>query len=350
MRGSLKILIFIFFISYFSNNYAQVDPTIPIPQRNLQNTLINPIINSNPFIGETPVQAPPPKTPQKVTPNSQKQDKAKEQNQILKKEEVKEKPKEEVKEKPKEEVKEQAKEQAKEKTPEKEEPKGDAEDGLFGSFRIGPMVGFGVTMGPNISIESKLFHYLGFSISYGAYNNLNLFNIPNLQSMINGQSTDFQLNSLLMNYSQLEGKISIFPFGGSFFIGAAYGQRKIEINSVGTINLTITGIPTRLSTNFDEIVQINSTYWTPQMGWLATWGGKFGWFAVGSEFGVQLTLQSSVTTSTTFLDPTVQQYVPLALQSPEYTSFNNQISSTLTNTLKNTPLPYWNILKIGWMF
>lgn len=50
MRGLLKIFVFIFFISYFSKTFAQVDPTIPLPQRNLQNNLTKPIFNENPFI------------------------------------------------------------------------------------------------------------------------------------------------------------------------------------------------------------------------------------------------------------------------------------------------------------
>lgn len=233
----------------------------------------------------------------------------------------------------------------------KEEAASDKEDdGLFGPFRIGPMVGIGILMGPNISIESKIFKYIGLSASYGFYNNLDMFKYSQLKSTLNSQSQYFQFNTLTLSYSQLEGKVSIFPFGGSFFIGAAYGRRLINLNSTGDINVTIPNYPARISTPFKETITINSIYWTPQLGWLATWGGSFGWFAIGTELGVQLTLDSSVTTTTTFTDPTAQSLSTYVIQSPEYTTLSSQLSDSITKALKEYPLPYWNILKIGWIF
>jgi hypothetical protein len=343
MKGLLKISILIFFISYFSKSYPQVDPTIPLPQRNLQNNLTNPIINDNPFIE----QKAPKSTLPKSNPAGQPPPPAQKTEQLQEKIEKEE---EETKEEEDKEEKEEKKEEKSDKNQSKEESSNDKENGLFGPFRIGPMVGFGILMGPNISLESKIFRYIGFSASYGAYNNFNLFQYAKLKSTLNSQSNDFQFDTLTLSYTQFEGKFSIYPFGGNFFIGAAYGKRNINLNSTGNINITIQNYPTRLSTPFTESIAISSTYWTPQIGWLATWGGSFGWFAIGTELGVQLTIQSSVATSTSFTDPTVQSLIPLVVQSPEYTSLNNQLSTSITNSLKSYPLPYWNILKIGWIF
>ncbi|KAB8039869.1 hypothetical protein GCL60_06290 [Silvanigrella paludirubra] len=333
MRGLLKIFIIIFFICFLSNSYAQVDPTIPLPQRNLQNNLTNPIINDNPFIDQ---KLPSVKKQKNVPSNSTTN-----QNQMKKENEPIE---------DNEEEKEEKKEVKEENSNKKEEAPEDKDEGLLGPFRIGPMIGFGILMGPNISIESKIFRYIGLSVSYGFYNNFDMFRFSNIKSILNSQSQDFQFNTLTLSYSQLEGKISIFPFGGSFFIGASYGRRLINLYSTGTLNVTIPNYPTKISTPFNENITINSIYWTPQMGLLATWSGSFGWFAIGTEIGVQLTLDSTVTTSTTFTDPTAQSLSSYVFASPEYTALSNQLSDSITTKLKEYPLPYWNILKIGWIF
>ncbi|WP_397600816.1 hypothetical protein [Silvanigrella sp.] len=333
MIGLLKIFIIIFFICFLSISYAQVDPTIPLPQRNLQNNLTNPIINDNPFIEQ---KVPTVKKQKNIPSNSTNN-----QNQMKKENEPIDDSEEE---------KEEKKEAKEEKSDNKEETPEDKDEGLFGPFRIGPMIGIGVLMGPNISIESKIFRYIGLSVSYGFYNNFDMFRFSNIKSILNSQTQDFQFNTLTLSYSQLEGKISIFPFGGSFFIGAAYGRRLINLYSTGTLNVTIPNYPVKISTPFNENITINSTYWTPQMGLLATWSGSYGWFAIGTEIGVQLTLDSTVTTSTTLSDPTAQSLSSYVFASPEYTALSNQLSDSITTKLKEYPLPYWNILKIGWIF
>lgn len=345
MGGLLRVfIIIIIFIFHFSKSYSQVDPTIPLLQRHFQNSLSNPIINVNPFIyqptqNETILenipkeeQPPPPPQEEKI-PDQTKQEAPTEEGT----------PKEEVE-------KEKKNEDKSSEPPSNDSSLAHEDDGFFGAFRIGPMVGFGILMGPNISIESKIFRYIGLSASYGAYNNFDLFRFGKLKSALNSQSNDFQFDTLKLTYSQFEGKLSIFPFGGSFFIAAALGKRNMNLNSTGNINVTIPGYPIRISTLFEKSIAISSTYWTPQLGWLVTWGGNYGWFAIGTELGVQLTLQSSVTTSISFPDPAVQTYVPIVLQSPEYQALTNQINNSVANTLKDYPLPYWNVLKIGWIF
>lgn len=91
IRNILKIFIFIFFICFLTKVYPQVDPTIPLPQRNLQNKLINPIINENPFIEQKVPKSVSPKTPaqDKALPSNEKQEPIKEeaQDEVLDEEE-----------------------------------------------------------------------------------------------------------------------------------------------------------------------------------------------------------------------------------------------------------------------
>lgn len=337
----LKILAFILIFNYFSIVYSQESSIIPLPQKNLQNELINPVINENSEVKQEIIEDCKLDDPHCSfqTPAYQKanemQNEQKEQNEKVARES---------------DEKETEKKRNISHSTKSQSVHDNEDEGLFGSFRIGPMIGIGILMGPNISIDTKLFHYLGFSVSYGGYNNFDLFQYGSLKSTLNSKSNEFEFNTLTLNYSQFEGKISIYPFGGTFFIGAALGKRNITLNSTGQINATIPNYSQVISTPFSESIDVKSTYWTPQLGWLATWGGSFGWFAIGTELGVQLTLNTSVTTTTTFTDPNVQSLVPLLLQSSEYASLTNQIDSSVTNALKDYPLPYWNILKVGWMF
>lgn len=340
MKSSLKIFIFIFFISYSLKSFSQVDPTIPLQQRNLQNNLVNPVINENPFIEQKfPTQNNQKifKKPSQKTINSNIKD-ANNKNENIKEDEISDEESND---------KEEKKSDKDDKNSEKKDA--DNDEGLFGSIRIGPMVGFGIINGPNISIESKLWRYIGLSASYSYFNEFDLFRSKQLKSMLNS-SQDFQFDTLKLSYWQYEGKLSIFPFGGSFFIGAAYGKRQFFFKSTGNINLTVANFPQRLNTPFVDTLAINSTYWTPQIGLLATWSGSFGWFAIGTEIGAQLTLDVSVENNINLTDPTVQQYISYAVQSPEYASLNDQLRKTITENLKAYPIIYWNILKIGWIF
>ncbi|BBH52155.1 cell envelope integrity protein TolA [Fluviispira sanaruensis] len=342
MRKLLETVIIIFLLCFFSKVSAQEDPTVPISQRYLNNPLINdatrnPIPSNNPFIQSQGSQ----KTNNKnlkpnETLNPQKKIETETKNQT-----VEEAKKNEQQPDKKEEKKSEIAEK-------KEESKPDVDNGLFGPFRIGPMVGFGLFMGPNFSIESKIFKYIGLSISYSGFNSINLFYISQIKSLLNNQSSSFTINALKMKYNQLEGKLSIFPFGTSFFLGVAYGQRNISLNANADVIVNISGLSA--STPVKELIEITTIYLTPQIGWLATWGGRYGWFAVGTEFGLQFPVKNTVTLTTTFTDPGVTSSIDTIKASSEYIALSNQLQSSLVDNLNKYPIPYWNILKIGWLF
>ena len=337
MKSLLKIFIIIFFICFSVEVFPQVDPTIPLQQRNLQNNLVNPIFNDNPFIE----QKFPNQNDQKIfkkpgqKPINNNSNKNESEQKANNEDEVTDDEKE--------------KEEKSADNNDKNDKNTDNDEGLFGAIRVGPMVGFGIINGPNLSIESKFWRYIGLSASYSYFNDFDLFRSKQLKSMMNS-SQDFQFDTLNLSYWQYEAKLSIFPFGGSFFIGAAYGKRQFFFKSTGSINLSIPNLPQKVTTPFIDTLTIHSTYWTPQIGLLATWSGKFGWFAIGTEIGAQLTLDVSVENSINLTEPAIQPYLSYATQSPEYTSLNDQLRKTISDNLKEYPIIYWNILKIGWMF
>ena len=140
--------------------------------------------------------------------------------------------------------------------------------GLFGSaIRIGPMVGIGVLMGPNVGIEAKIFKNWVLSFSYAQYSKFNIFSVYDFRSQLNNNNKDFTIDSAHVDYKQIEGKISWFPWGKTFFIGTAFGKRDITVNMGGNVNATIPELgSTPLTAPINVEYSVSSLYVTPQIG------------------------------------------------------------------------------------
>ena len=103
----------------------------------------------------------------------------------------------------------------------------------------------------------------------------------------------------------------VFPFGGSFFVGAAAGH----------ISLAAAASTKAGQVSFDY----SSLYLTPHLGWLATWDSGF---SIGFDAGAQLPFAASLTTS-----------------GPKQAAAN---LDSLARALAALPLPTVS-LKLGWM-
>ena len=109
----------------------------------------------------------------------------------------------------------------------------------------------------------------------------------------------------------LEAGLQVFPFGGSFFLGATTGHLSLAASA-----------PTKSGTvTFD----ISSFYVTPHFGWLAIWDSGF---SLGFDLGAQLPFSTSVETS-----------------GPRRAASN---VDNLAHALAGLPLPTLS-LKLGWM-
>lgn len=221
--------------------------------------------------------------------------------------------------------------------------------GLFGPVRVGPVVGAGILMGPNMGIESRSFRHFGLAVSYAQYKNLSVFGIYNFRKSIN-TSSDYSVNTMYLNYKQLEGRISYFPWtNSSFFLGVAGGKRYIALNLTGTVNAVISQFPLGISAPIGIEYNVNSWYVAPAVGWLKNWSGRFGGFAIGTDFGFQYTLTSAVTLNAA-ISGVDRAYVTAIQSSSQYTSMVDTAKSQTVTKLKKYPLPYWNIVKVGWLF
>lgn len=120
------------------------------------------------------------------------------------------------------------------------------------------------------------------------------------------------------------------PWASSFFVGALFGQQKV--NAKKTESITLYGDVTAVG-------EVKSNYITPHVGWM--WGlhnaGFFFSFEVGyqSPFDVKIDLSSDAPA--------------LAQQTPDYQRLERQVRDDAEKYGK-MGLPYVALLKLGWLF
>ncbi|MGY3805372.1 FecR family protein [Pigmentibacter ruber] len=211
-------------------------------------------------------------------------------------------------------------------------------------FRIGPTFSAGMFNFFSFGLESRLFHFLGLSANIGGIQNFNLKNYPQLSDRINNNNNNTPIQSTQADISHLEVRAVIYPFFGSFFIGAAYGNRKVDarIDACEYIsNFGGTCIPLR------AYLKINTTYVTPQFGWLFV--SKSG-LSIGTELGVQIPVQSGSEDFNAQVLATDQNQINAVYNSYAFYDFQRQVRDNIGDYFRSKTLPFWNIIKIGWLF
>jgi len=121
------------------------------------------------------------------------------------------------------------------------------------------------------------------------------------------------------------------PFAGSFFVGALIGQQNLKAKN----SSVILGI-----TNVNVEANIKTNYLTPEVGWHWQWSSGLN---LGFEMGAQVPTSSQSDLSTNAASLGVDT------ANSTYTAFEKDVKDTADKIGKLT-LPYFTILRIGWMF
>jgi hypothetical protein len=125
------------------------------------------------------------------------------------------------------------------------------------------------------------------------------------------------------------------PFGGSFFLGAAYGNQTIDAKLKKDIEVGTTKVSTSLK------LKVETTYLTPHLGWFAVWDSGF---TLGTEFGYQMALSSK----TKDLDVTFEGGADPS-GSDEFRKNADDIKKGAEQFGK-VSIPYLTLLRLGWLF
>lgn len=182
--------------------------------------------------------------------------------------------------------------------------------GVFGPVLIGPKLTLIALPVPfQAGLETKIFNWFGFSFDYGMIPSVGI-------SGVNISASTYQFAA------------RFYPFRGSFYLGAGWGQRKLT----GKKDDTIQGYPVSVEVN------VTSQLFTPQMGWRFVWnsgwfmGIELGWeVASGADTKITTNAPSAVTTDPTYL----KNY-------DDVTKAGNQIGSA--------GLPHVTLLQFGYFF
>jgi hypothetical protein len=218
-----------------------------------------------------------------------------------------------------------------------DESKSDKDDGngLLGPFRIGIILGAGLPSIVSFGGMIKLTRYFGAGLNIGL--------IPSIKLSLYG---DAQLS-----YQEYDLYGRLFPFGGSFFVGAGVGYASISGSFQGSYDITpllndpnfkpppnVPKIPNPLPIGSEGSVR--TLVLTPMIGLLHTFGSGF-------TIGIDLGAQVPIAPSETHFDPQLPPGIPPAIIDQYIKPNNDKVQDTL-NTIGHAIVPTLN-LRVGWL-
>jgi hypothetical protein len=150
------------------------------------------------------------------------------------------------------------------------------------SLRVGLMLGLiSVPRPVNVELHAKLWDWIGLGVSY-----------TYLPSFISDWLLKlYNIDHVSLTSSSWEVGLRVYPFRGSFLLGANLG--------VGNVHAVTTGSQQAASAD------VTSAFVTPRLGWLWIWNSGF---SLSTDAGVQIPLGNP---QITFEPPQFRDYKPL---------------------------------------
>jgi hypothetical protein len=203
----------------------------------------------------------------------------------------------------------------------------DDSNGVLGPFRIGLLVGGGLPGLLSFGGVIKVTRYFGAGLNVGL--------IPSMKLSFYGDAR--------ISYQHYELYGSLFPFGGSFFLGAGVGYATMSgtvTNSydIGAAQSVAPGLPNPLAV--DSEGSVKTLVLTPRAGLLHTFSSGF---TVGLDVGADIPIAPSAV----HFQTAVPASVPAALIQQYVTPNDQKVQSTL-DKVGRTILPTAT-LRIGWL-
>jgi hypothetical protein len=219
--------------------------------------------------------------------------------------------------------------------PPPESDKANDDEGLFGPFRIGVLVGGGLPDLLTLGGMIKLTRYFGAGVNVGL--------IPTVKISLYGDAT--------VAFQEYDLYGHIFPFGGAFFMGAGVGYANVHGTIANRYTLSTMGTPSEYAVamaegyrgsptlEVDSQANVRTLVLTPQIGLLKTFQAGF---SIGIDVGAQVPIAPSKVDFATTVPPGLPAPVVSSV-----TSADAKVRSTLTS-IGRTVLPTVGV-KIGWL-
>ena len=176
----------------------------------------------------------------------------------------------------------------------------DKTEGVIPGLLIGPKLSLVSFPTPTVGAEAKVAGWFGLSFDYGY--------VPN-----------FKVKDATVGWNNWCAGAKVFPFHGSFFLGALYGQRSLKLREQDK------------NSGLDADGRVSSRYLAPELGWRFLWNSGF---TMGLDFGWQF-----VTGKSTRLN------IPQG-----YDAQKEKDVRDLSRRVANQGIPVLGVLELGWMF
>ena len=139
-----------------------------------------------------------------------------------------------------------------------------------------------------------------------------------------------------------DARLRWFPWQGSFFLGAAFGNQGIVGQTTTKIKTSSGGVDTEIPATIR--LAVKSTYLTPHLGWFATWDCGF---TLGFELGYQMPLSSKSDLQIGLKNMSAAGEDAIK-NTDSYKKAEKDVTSAAESFGKK-PVPYVNLLRIGWL-
>jgi hypothetical protein len=206
--------------------------------------------------------------------------------------------------------------------------KADHSRGLFGPFRIGPVVGVGLPNLLDFGVTSKLTRYFGAGFHVGV--------IPKFRIGYYGDAT--------LSFVEYDVYGRAYPFGSSIFVGAGVGYATATGTLVSSYDLTayqaiVPSLPATFLLNSEG--SVHTLVLRPEIGLFHTFNSGF---SIGFGVGVQVPIAPS--------EVHINENLPAGLPQSAIDQFvgpNNQKVRNTLHTIGRTPIPTVSVF-VGWLF
>jgi hypothetical protein len=182
-------------------------------------------------------------------------------------------------------------------------------------IHVGATVGLSLPRPLDAQIYVSAFGFVSVGFSYSDFPSFVADPLLSAAGLKNGQTT-----VRLDQFSAMEADVRVFPFAGNFFVGSGLGRQSFKSSVTQSTTLG----------NFNGSVAVSTTYATPRVGYLWTFGPGV---VLGVDAGVQLKLSSDAQVS---LPPGS----PADMQSQ---------ADRVVEVFGNNPLPSLH-LRLGWQY
>ena len=202
------------------------------------------------------------------------------------------------------------------------------------------MASFGLFNFWSLGAEFRFFKLFGLSFDFGGAT-VDVMHINKmLGSPIKTNKDGADIQKINATFKHQEIRAVIYPFMGSFFIGAAIGNRDIAMSA--DANVDVSGTVGQVS----GYLKVKNQYVTPQLGWLAVFDNGF---SIGTELGAQLPISKGTGHRSIAILSTGGVPVSAITSSGGYKEVEKRLDDMI-HTLQRQVFPFWNIIKIGWLF